>query len=201
MDWSWLKPVAKIGLGVAAPFTGGASLLGIPAIDAIGAAAEGVGGALSAAGAAKAKNRGTELEAQTDLEKLLMQRDQQYQGMAINREQEGRAGTQDAWRKLQGAQHLLSPGAQPQLSPYSVAPRVAGEAERGGADAMTQQMLLRLQGGNPIAAVAPRTVMDNEAAFRVNPGLMKAGKGESALGWLGAGAGGFGAALGALKKK
>lgn len=39
--WSTL---AKVGLGIAAPFTGGATLAGIPAIDAIGAVSSGVAG-------------------------------------------------------------------------------------------------------------------------------------------------------------
>lgn len=39
--WSTL---AKVGLGIAAPFTGGATLAGIPAIDAIGGVASGIAG-------------------------------------------------------------------------------------------------------------------------------------------------------------
>jgi hypothetical protein len=50
-----------------------------------------------------------------------------------------------------------------------------------GADALTQQVLARLQGGNPIAPVTPRTP-------NIDPQIRtaQAGKGESISGWLAA---------------
>ncbi len=149
-----------------------------------GGIAGAVGKGLSAASEAKANNRGNKFEGQTDLERLLLLREQQNQAQQIAREQEGRAGTTDAYRKLISAQHLLTPGAQPQLAgKYSVAPRVASPTEMSGADALSQQVLARLQGGNPIAPVT-------QHPLAVDPNLLNAGKGESIMGWLGAALGG-----------
>jgi hypothetical protein len=186
----WLSTLAKVGLVGAAPFTGGATLAALPAVDAI---AKGLGGVSQA----KANNRGEQFGGQLDLEQLLMARDQQNQNMSIAREQEGRTGQTDAYRKLLSAQHVLTPATHTSLSPYSVAPRTATDAERGGADALTQQVLARLQGGNPIAPVTPRPLTANDSAFRIDPNLLKAGKGESISGWLSA----LLPALGMLNKK
>jgi hypothetical protein len=150
----WSK-LGKIGLGVGAGagalFTGGASLAALPGI--LGAAGAGLG----AAAQGSASNRGEKFGGQMDLERLLLEREQQGQQLAIGREQEGRAGSSDAWRKLLAAQHTLSPGARPQLAgQYSVAPRMATDDERTGADALTREVMARLQGGNPIPRIAPR---------------------------------------------
>ena len=135
------------------------------------------GAGLGAASQAQAQNRGSQFAGQLDLEALLMARDAQDFNQRVAREQEGRTGQSDAWRKLLASQHLLSPGARPQLSPYSVAPRQATGDERAGADAMTREVLARLQGGNPIAPVQQRPLS-------VDPRLLKAGRFESASGWL-----------------
>lgn len=153
--------LGKIGAGIAAPFTGGASLAAIPAIDAIGAG-------LGAFSQGQAQNRGAKFQGQMDLEQLLMARDQQGFNNAIAREQEGRAGSSDALRKLFATGHLLNPGARPQLSPYSVAPRQASDAERTGASALQAEVLARLQGGNPIAQFQQRPLS-------VDPKLLNAG--------------------------
>jgi hypothetical protein len=55
----FLSTLAKIGLGVAAPFTGGLSALAIPAVDAIGNAVGGAGSAVGAANTAAGNNRQT----------------------------------------------------------------------------------------------------------------------------------------------
>lgn len=174
------KVLGVAGAGLAAPFTGGASLAALGPI--LGAAGAGLG----AASQAKANNRGEQYGGQLDLEQLLMARDSQNQNMNIAREQEGRAGQTDAFRKLLSAQHLLTPATQTHLSPYSATPRTATDAERGGADALTEQVLARLQGGNPIAPVESRPITANDAAFRVDPRLLQAGSGEQIGGWLSA---------------
>jgi hypothetical protein len=146
-----------------------------------------IGAALGAASDAKAKNRGEKFGGQLDLEHLLMQRDQQNQDMSIAREQEGRSGATDAYRKLLATSHVLNPSAKPQLAgPYAVAPRQASDAEVSGAGALQGEVMKRLQGGNPIAPVLPRPVTANDAAFRVDPKLLDASTGESIMGWLGA---------------
>jgi hypothetical protein len=177
--WSTL---AGIGGAIAAPFTGGASL--IPTIA--GAAGAGLG-ALSQG---MAQNRGQQYGGQLDLERLLMDRDQSYFNQRIQREQEGRAGQSDAFRKLLATSHLLSPGPRPQLSPYSVASRMPTGAEQTGGNALLQQVLARLQGGNPIAPVTERPMS-------VDPKLLKAGGLEKLFGYGSAGLG----ILGALKPR
>jgi hypothetical protein len=177
--WGGLGKVLGVAGGIAgAPFTGGASL--IPSLIGAG------GAALGAISQGKAQNRGAEFGGQMDLEQLLMARDQQQFGNSLAREQEGRAGSSDAWRKLLAAQRVASPGARPQLSPYSMAPRQSTGAELQGADALTQEVLARLQGGNPIAAPVQRPMA-------VDPELLKAGWLEKLAGYGGAGMSAYGA--------
>jgi hypothetical protein len=159
----------KIGGAVAAPFTGGASL--IPTIA--GAAGDVLGGMSEA----KAKNRGSQFEGQMDLERLLLDRDNSHFNQGLLREQEGRAGGMDAWKRLMMAQHVSNQGQRPQLSPYSIAPRERSAEELQGANAMTNEVMARLMGGNPIAPVQSREMS-------VDPRLLTPGKMESAMGYL-----------------
>ncbi len=156
--------LGKIGMAVggaaAAPFTGGASLL--PTILGAG------GAALGAISQSQAQNRGEKFGGQIDLERLLMERERNHQTMQINREQEGRASSSDAMRKLLGATHLLSPGSRPQLSPYSVTPRAVTTQEMRGSGALIDEVLKRLEGGNPIPQVTQRPL-------GVDPNLLNAG--------------------------
>lgn len=190
--WSTLGKIGgAAAAGIAAPMTGGASLMSLPTI--LG----GAGAALSAGSAQSANNRGNQYAGQMDLAQLLMARDLARLGLERNadndyldnqiaREQEGRAGRQDAWKALLSAQHTMSPGAKPQLSPYSVAPRQATDMERQGADAMSQEVMARLTGGNPIAAVTRQNVAFNyDPMTTIDPRLLKAGKMETAGNWLG----------------
>lgn len=174
--------LAKIGGIAAAPFTGGASL--IPTIA--GAASAGLG----ALAQGKAQNRGAEFGGQLDLERLLMERERGYQDMRIGREQEGRAGQTDAWRKLLAANYAQNPGPRPQLSPYSVGPRQQSPEMQQGADALMQQVLARLMGGNPIPQIQERQPA-------VDPKLLKPGMFETLAGYGSLGGG----ILGALGKK
>lgn len=189
---SWLSGLGK-ALGVAgsvigAPFTGGASLGALPTILSAG------GKAAGALAQGQAANRGTQYEGQLDLERLLMDRDRQYQDQQIQREQAGRTSETDTLRKLLSAQHVGNPAAMTQLSPYSVAPRQATDVERSTADDLTQQLMARLQAGNPIAPVSQRPLS-------VDPRLLKPGTGESLSGWLGALLPGAGAVLGGMRPK
>lgn len=137
--WSTL---GTIGGAIAAPFTGGASL--IPSL--IGAGAAGLAGAASSS----ANNRGEKFGGQNELQQLLMARDQQAFNNSISREQEGRAQSSDALKKLLSTSHTLNPGGYTHLSPYSVAPRQASDAEMTGAQALQAEALKRIQGGNSI---------------------------------------------------
>jgi len=134
----------------------GKALLNIGTGGISGAIGAGLGGLSQG----QAQNRGNKFEGQLALQNLLMQRDQQGFQNSLMREQEGRTGTSDAWRKLLSAQHMLNPAQMPSLSPYALPQRQASDAERTGADALTQQVLARLQGGNPIPSFqqSPMTV-------------------------------------------
>lgn len=161
----------------------------------LGIAGAGLGGGSRAA----ALNRQGDFYGGLDLATLLNQRemgrqnllagaDNDYTSNQIARSQEGRASGQDAWRKLLSAEHTLDPGARPQLAgPYNIAPRQANPIERQGADALANEVMQRLQGGNPIAEVTKRPVdLAYDPMSTVDPRLLKAGKGEKWSGWLGA---------------
>jgi hypothetical protein len=130
------------------------------------------GAALGSAANASANNRGEKLSAQQDIANLLLQRDRQYQDMQIAREQEGRAGASDAYKKLLSTSHLLNPGPQSQLAgKYSIAPRQAGPEEMQGAEALRAEVMKRLTGGNQMPQVQPTDLgIDRNL---MNPGVME----------------------------
>lgn len=182
--WGFLKGLGKVVGGLTGLGGGGVDY------DKLATMIGGAGAGLSAYGQSAAGNRDGKYAGQLDLEQLLMDRDKQYFDQSIDREKEGRAGLTDAWQKLLAAEHVGSPGARPQLSPYSVARRQPTETELFGADQMKQEVLRRLQGGNPIAVPQQRPLS-------IDPTLLNAGTGEKVSGWLGAGLG----ALGGLRRR
>src|SRR3990167_10125209 len=99
---SFWSTLGKIGLGVggavAAPFTGGASLIPVLA----GAA----GSMLSSGAQAAASNRGTGMEASLAEENVNQQRRSDFIEQWLAREQEGRASGNDAFRNMQRAEYL-----------------------------------------------------------------------------------------------
>jgi hypothetical protein len=168
----FLKGLGKVAGGLLGLGGGGVDYEKLASM--MGAAGAGTG----AYSQGRAQNRGGQFAGQMDLEQLLMGRDQQQFNNSVSREQEGRAGSTDAWRKLLASQRLLSPGARPQnAGPYSVAPRQATGMERQGAEALSAEVMQRLMGGNPIAAPTQRPLS-------VDPSLLEAGKMESATGSL-----------------
>jgi len=172
------------GLGAAGAAKAGLGFLGRNS-DLLG----GAGQALGVYSQGQANNRRDEYGAQygqaqlgLQRERLESQRDSDYQSQSIAREQEGRASGTDAWRKLLSAQHTLSPGARPQLSPYSVAPRVATEAERTGASAMSEEVMKRIQSGNQAPAVTRRPGLPTDMGL--DPTLLRPSVMERTTGWL-----------------
>lgn len=136
-----------------------------------------VGAVLGAISSGQAHNRGQKLGAQMDLESLLMAREGNYQNMRVQREQENRAGTSDAWRKLLAAQHTLFPGQMPNVTPYAAPRRPMTNLEQTGADALSAEVLNRLLQGNPIPQV-------QERPLEVDRKLLNPGKLERITGWL-----------------
>lgn len=188
MAFGWLKPIGKVAGG----------LLGIGGGQSFdyGKLAGAIGAGMGGASQASATNRGEEYGGQMDLASILMQRDlarlglegqadRDYNSQTIAREQEGRLGRDDAWKKLLSAQRTLSPNTRPSLSPYSTAPRQATDMERQGASAMSDEVMARLQGGNPIEAPTRRdTSFQYDPMSTIDPRLLKAGGMEKASGWL-----------------
>lgn len=98
---SFWSALGKIGAGIAAPFTGGASLAAIPAIDAIGKAAGGAAGAM-------ANNRGAAGAMKLDEQA-------QFEQQLLAREEEKRRARNDAMKQSVYASLLgqFHPGARP----------------------------------------------------------------------------------------
>ena len=168
-------PTATASMTTGAGAAGGGSwLAGMNTRDMIGAAGAGINGASQQS----ATNRGAQFYGQRDLEQLLLDREKQTFDQGIAREVEGRASGTDAWRKLMAAERVSNPGPRPNVSPYSVGPRVAGESELAGADAMRTEVMARLTGGNPIQMPAQRPM-------NVDPRLLQSGGMERAGNWLG----------------
>lgn len=163
-------------------------------IPGLGAA----GKALQAKSQAAATNRGTKYEGQLDFARLMAERDaynarlkadadNDFVDNTIKRETEGRAGRQDAWRKLLSAGNVLSPAQMPNVSPYASPQRQATDMERQGADALSAEVLARLQGGNPMEAVQRRAPgLEYDPTTQVDLNLLNPSKGELRAGWLGA---------------
>src|SRR5688572_5820422 len=165
-----LKGVGKAGLGF---------LAGGP-VGAIGA---GIG----AISQGKAQNRGEKLGGQFDLEQILMARDRDLLQRQMSREEEGRASGNDAWKRMLAAQRVKHPGPRPQLAgKYSTPSRVSTPTEMQGADAMTAEVMARLQGGNPIPQQGMRELA-------IDPKLMDPGLMERLLGYGAAGLSAWGA--------
>lgn len=125
--WSML---GKIGAGVAAPFTGGASLAAIPAID-------GLGKALSSGSQAAAGNRGAMMEA-------LLAQDQ----MRLAGRQDDRSRESDAWKKMLHAGYVKNVQPQgPMFSPYAKPVAMPSDEARSSAGLLEAEMMKRLQPG------------------------------------------------------
>lgn len=193
--WSKLAKglaIGGAGLGTALSFGAAAPALGA-ALGGIGLG--GATGTAVAAGAstlgkvlgagtgaisqAKASNRGATFEGQSELARLLMERDNSYYNNVLAREQDNRASGTDAFRKLLAAQRVTSPAQAPNVSPYSMPARMPTDAERTGADALTREVMARLEGG-------PSMPMPEKTPINVDPSLLKAGTGETTLGYLSA---------------
>jgi hypothetical protein len=162
---SFWGALGKIGAGIAAPFTGGASLAAIPAIDALGAAA-------SAGSQASASNRGQRLQA-------LMDQDL----MRMRAAGEQRTSESDAMKKLAQTGYLRGGGANfKPTTPYSYsfAPRNASGEQQQAASTLEQELLKRIAAG-------PMQLSDYSKQ-------MKPGFWEKFGGIIGAGASAYGAA-------
>jgi hypothetical protein len=174
--------------------------VGASFIPGVGPALSGIlGAAGSAAGSmanASAQNRDAQFSGQMDLASLLANRDlalqnlraqadNDYTSNQIAREQSGMATRDDAWKKLLSAQHTLSPSQMPMVSKYQAPQRQATDAEKQGANALTAEVMARLQGGNPIAAVEKRNpAFDYDPMKTIDPRLLKPGTGEKIGGIL-----------------
>ena len=88
-----------------AKFAGtGMKFLPVPGAGVIGDVVGGAGAALGGASEAAANNRGAQLDAATQRELLNQARQRQFFEQAAAREQDRRAGGDDAWRAAQQAE-------------------------------------------------------------------------------------------------
>ena len=137
---SLLSILGKLGAGVAAPFTGGASLSAIPLIDALGKGA-------SSAAQSMAGNRGTAAE-------LTLDANQQFEQQLLARELEKRTARNDALR--QSVFGSLLAGYQAPTRPNGMPRAAFGNLGAVGTDAAqfaAQDALNRLRAGDMMPAL------------------------------------------------
>ena len=163
-----LSKLLKVGAGVAAPFTGGASLAAIPAIDAFGKAAGGGAQAM-------ASNRGTKAE-------LLMDSQKALEEQLLARELEKRQAGSDAYKKsimASLAANWQSPSGPPGVTPVRFGgPNGPGNDmnRMAGGEMFGQSMRRLLQPDlvNPTGMPAYQSMMDNPAFKKtMNPGILE----------------------------
>jgi hypothetical protein len=189
----WLSTLAKVGLGVAAPFTGGASLMGIPAVDAIGKMAGGVGSVAGGAAGAKSDQRMQETALtnqfnQTDLAKYQAQQAAQNQAGQLDLQR--KSFTEDA-RGGRAKQALLAdllsnmqdvninvPGVQTANVSGGLRPSAIGATGRSSLAELAKQALAAQMSGDQFTG---GQVLDAPTLR----GMPQAGKTEKGLDWIG----------------
>lgn len=124
-----------------------------------------------------------------------------YQNQQISRAAEGRASGNDAFLNLQKTEYLANNkgpqpssvtimGKQVQLPQFDLGQRASTDAEVHGANAYRDEVMKRLDGGNPITAPTMGTSPDIGARptpFTIPDNLTHAGAGEQITGLLGTG--------------
>lgn len=157
--WSTLAKVAGI---VGAPFTGGASL--IPTI------ASAAGDAIGAATSASAKNRGTKIDAGLAEEQVNQNRQQELRNSLVQREQDRRAGGNNAFRELQHAQYLQGAGGYTPkngLKSFGFGPKASTDYEKQMAANYAQEQGQRLEAKD---SLTPQVT--DPGAYQIDPKLM-----------------------------
>jgi len=118
MGWgNFFGTIGKIGAGIAAPFTGGASLMAIPAIDAL---SKGAGSASQS----MASNRGTKAE-------MMMDQNRDLESQLLAREAEKREAQANAYKNAMRSDMAVNwkPTVRPEGIPnisYNAGPSAAG---------------------------------------------------------------------------
>lgn len=164
--------------------------LGKLATNHLGDIFDGAGRALGKGSQAAADNRSAGVESAALAEQLNQSRQRSFLEQMLAREQEGRAGSTDAWKKLQQAEYMTqagpytaptvtSQGKPTQLASFGFGPKAATGNELAGADALKTEALKRLQGGNPMPEVK------DPGQFQFDPNLMKPGMFERLAGLAG----------------
>lgn len=195
-----LSILGKVGAGIAAPFTGGASLAAIPAIDALGRVASG-------ASKGSADQRASENQ-------LALQQGQLAQGgardqfsadlagsnaafqAALAKSNYGREG-QDRQRKAQMLMSLLGGMGDASITPGNPAIASRMGTMSGGLRPSAlgnKDALMSLLGQGDIAG--PEYAAPTPYAKPTAPNMQQAGKGEKILGGIGLGA----SLLGSLRR-
>lgn len=151
---------------------------------------------------ASADNRGTELEANLEIEKLKQQAQKDYMDQLLARSKDDREGEGDAWKKLQTSGYV-SNWKQPatnSFSPYSRPLVAPSDDVKAGATALMGQKRDALMSGQYNTNGGAPLPMPKPFEPTIDPKLMKGSAWERLQGYLGAGADLAGNARGISRK-
>ena len=156
---------------VAAPFTGGASLAAIPAINAVGGIASGIGGAISGGAQAAAATHAADLSAQVQREAMAQAQANQLPFMQ---------GGQAAITPLQ---NLLGIGPQPGPYPQAIA-NLVGVGQQGVAGSPYLNQLQNMMGLGPGGAAGMNAALAQTPGyqFALSQGLQATQNAQAAQG-------------------
>jgi hypothetical protein len=180
--------LGKIGAGIAAPFTGGASLAAIPMIDAIGSG-------LGAASQSMTDNRSNQGNIEVQKIGLQQGQDRNFFNAMLDKDAAQRANAGDAWKRLLRSSYVAGGGMKsPGLAgAYSrPAPRPNASMVSAASDpALRQALLSRVNyQHDPYGGELPTRGLDFAALDKTG----KSGFWEKLLGIGGAAASGYSAA-------
>lgn len=134
---------------------------------------KGAGAVLGAGSQSAADNRGANVEAAALTEQLNQNRQRNFFDEVISREQEGRAGATDAFKKAQQTEYVLNNtkdyAPSNGLPSYGFGPHAATDTEKSAASHLRNEVMQRLANGNPV----PQPT--DPGQFQFDPKLLKPG--------------------------
>ena len=180
------------GGGFFSKFLGGAKkLLGGRGGDIIGGILDAAGTGIGRATQASATNRGVNIDAELEAQKLRQEQARDYQDALLKRSVDDRDSLTDAFTKSVQANRVLTdtgykpamlsqmPGqAATALPSFGTALPAPNAQQRGDAQALYDQIQKRLTGGSQLPPLA------EPVPFQNNPALLKPGAGERIGNWL-----------------
>jgi hypothetical protein len=199
----WLSSIAKIGAIGGAPFTGGASLGLLPAIDAVGNIA---GGAAKGAANERAMENQRQANVYDTQQRSLLQALGLDERATMDRAQLGIAAPQarakqallgSLMQRMQKANVQPPPGIRMGQVSGGIGDAIGGSGAKMAGILMQLQALKAMQSGSDVPAATNYA----QKGMLPPPEYKKAGKGESIMSLLGLVGGGIGALGGAMQQK